>query len=185
MNGAGGMSRTNEGLFGLLRPLVVLAAPLWVVLLRYSLADLATPWGVAPDAALIAAVAAAWTRQPVGAVAFAALLGASLDLASSTPWGLGAIRYAVLAALVCGARRVGDFELPGISVVLVLLFAFAERASAGLTLGLRLQLPLAPLLWHAAGIALLSALLAPLGFAAARALAPAPLDSRRAQARRR
>lgn len=163
----------SEALAALLRPLAVLSAPLWVVLLRYSLADLSGPLGVAPDAALIAAAAAAWTRQPVGAVAFAALLGASLDLASSTPWGLGAIRYAALAALLCGLRRVGDFELPGTSVAVVLLFALAERGGAALTLGLRLHLPLSPLLWHAAGIAALSALLAPLGFAAARSLAPA------------
>ncbi|MBL4848684.1 MAG: hypothetical protein JKY65_24445 [Planctomycetes bacterium] len=163
----------NDGLASLLRPLVVLAAPLWVLLLRYGFADLSAINGVAPDVALIAAVAAAWTRKPLGAVAFAALLGASLDLASTTPWGLGAVRYATLAALVCGVRRVGDFDLPGISVVLVLAFACAERGLAALTIGVRLQLPLTPLLLQAGGIALLSALLAPLGFATARALAPA------------
>lgn len=163
----------NESLASLLRPVVVLAAPVWVLLLRYGVADLGAISGVAPDVAVIAAVAAAWTRRPLGAVTFAALLGASLDLASTTPWGLGAIRYATLATVVCGIRRVGDYDVPGMSVLLVLLFALAERGAAGAIVGLRLRLPLGPLLWHAAGIAVFSALLAPLGFLAARALAPA------------
>jgi len=163
----------NEGLASFLRPLVVLAAPVWVLLLRYGVADLGAVAGVAPDVAVIAAVAAAWTRRPLGAVLFAALLGASLDLASTTPWGLGAIRYSMLATVVCGIRRVGDFDLPGMSVFLVLVFALAERGAAATVVGLRLRLPLGPLLWHAGGIALFSALIAPLGFLAARALAPA------------
>lgn len=163
----------NEGLASLLRPVVVLAAPVWVLLLRYGVADLGAIWGAAPDVAVIAAVAAAWTRRPLGAVIFAAVLGASLDLASTTPWGLGAIRYSILATVVCGIRRVGDYDVPGMSVALVLLFALAERSAAAATVGLRLRLPLAPLLWQAGGIALLTAALAPLGFLAARALAPA------------
>lgn len=163
----------NEGLASLLRPVVVLAAPVWVLLLRYGVADLGAINGVAPDVAVVAAVAAAWTRKPLGAVVFAALLGASLDLASTTPWGFGAIRYALLAAVVCGIRRVGDFDLPGMSVFLVLIFALFERGAAAATIGVRLHLPLSPLLLHAGGIAVLSALIAPLGFLAARALAPA------------
>lgn len=172
------MSGAGEALSGLLRAPVVLAAPLWVLLLRHTLADLCGPLGAAPDVALVAAAAAAWTRTPLSATLFAALLGAALDLASATPWGLGALRYAVLAAALSSLRRIGDFDLPGVSVVLVLVAAFGERAAAALTLGVRLQLPLAPLLLQAAAIAALSALLAPLGFSAARALAPPEEEAR-------
>ncbi|MGE0711280.1 MAG: hypothetical protein AB7N76_29190 [Planctomycetota bacterium] len=169
----------REGALDLLlgAPLVLLA-PVWVPLLRHALADLAAVGGVAPDAAPLAAAAAAWTRRPAAALAFSALLGASLDLTSAAPWGAGCARFVVLTALASRARRAVE-DGPGWALLVGLLFAASERGAAALTLGLCQGWPLPPLLLQAGLIALYTAALAPLGFAVARRLpGPGPEDAR-------
>lgn len=148
---------------------LVATAPVWVLILRHSVATLFQLGQVAPDLALAAVVAAAWTRSPFVAVCFALLLGAGLDLAGDTPWGLGPARLGALAALTCGLRQHLVLEdIPGGTVILVFGFALLERSLAALTL--RLYVPeasMAILLPHALGIAFLTACLAPLAFGVA------------------
>jgi cell shape-determining protein MreD len=157
---------------------LVLSAPVWVPLLRYSTAELFAVGGVGPDVAPLAAVAAAWTRRPGSALLFAVILGASLDLASATPWGLGCARFLFLSLFVTRLRQAVDLEGVAPALLLGLGYALAERGAAALTLGLWAGLPLEPLLIHAGLVALYSAALAPLAFLVAQRLpGPGPLDS--------
>ena len=167
MSGAG---RESGALAVLLGVPALLLAPLWAPLLRHAAADLFAVGGVGPDLAPVAAAAACWTRRPAVGIAFALALGASLDLASATPWGLGPARFLLLATFVTRLRRAVDAEGVGISLFLGAVCAAGERLSAALLLALFAKLPPQPLLGHAALVALYSAALAPLVFAAAQRL---------------
>ena len=162
--------------------LLLLAAPLWVSLLRHSVAEVAAVDGVAPDVALAAAAAAAWTRpSAAGAAAFALVLAGLGDVASDVPWGLAAARLAVLTALFAGAARVlAGAPVPGSSLLVVGAFALVERLAAALTLSVWVpEADLHALALRGAAIAAYTALLGPVAFAVARRLAPEPRRGRR------
>ena len=155
-------------------PLVVLTAPIWIVMLRHSVAQLLETHAVAPDVVAAAAAAVAWTRSPSVAIAFAAVLGGAADLASATPWGLYAVRLALLAAVLSHLRCIVALDgLPGAGLGGVVTFAVAERCLAVLTLKVWIpEADLAVLLPRAVRIGVFTAVLAPIALAVAWTLAP-------------
>ena len=153
--------------------LLLLSSPLWVVALRQALPELLGWAELAPDLLLLAAAVAAWRHAPVPAVVFAAAGGALMDVPSAVPFGLGAGRLALCAALFASLRRGVNSEVPGAGVVVVFAFALLERTLLALTLrAFDPALEVGPLLQRAGAIALCTGLAAPLGFAVSRALEP-------------
>lgn len=157
---------------GPLAALLLLVAPLWVLAARQTLAA-ASPWSPAPDALLAAAAVAAWCAPPGRAALFAAVAGCLADVVADAPFGLFGARLAALVALFSGLRR--GVELGGVGrAFVVLAFAGLERGLAALTLVLTAPeaVSLAPLLPRAGWSALMTTLLSPLAFGAARVLLP-------------
>lgn len=152
--------------------LLLLLAPLWVLAARQALAAL-SPWSPAPDALLAAAAVAACCAPPGRAALFAAVAGCLADVACDTPFGLLGARLAALVAVFAGLRR--EVELGAVGhVLMVAAFAGLEGALAAVTLVALTpeDVALAPLLPRAGWTALMTALLAPLAFGAARVLLP-------------
>src|SRR5690606_12355765 len=109
------------------------------------------------------------------AVLFAAAGATLLDVPSAVPFGLAAGRLAVCTALFASLRGGLRAELPGVGVVVVAAFALLERLLQLLTLwAFQPDLALAPLLARAGAVALVTGLMAPLGFAVSRGLRPPP-----------
>lgn len=155
--------------------LLLLCAPVWVVALRQALPELLGWSGLAPDLLLLAAAVGAWRHAPAPAVLFAAAGATLLDVPSAVPFGLAAGRLAVCTALFASLRGGLRAELPGVGVVVVAAFALLERLLQLLTLwAFQPDLALSPLLARAGAVALVTGLMAPLGFAVSRALRPPP-----------
>lgn len=157
---------------GPLAQLLLVLSPVWVLAARQALAAL-SPWSPAPDALLAAAAVAAWRAPPGRAALFAALAGCLADVATDAPFGLMGARLAALVAVFSRLRHGVDVGAVGGAVV-VLAFAGLERALAALTLAAAApeEVALAPLLPRAAWSALMTTLLAPLGFGVAGVLLP-------------
>lgn len=157
---------------GPLAGLLLVLAPLWVLAARQALAA-ASPWSPAPDALLAAAAVAAWCAPPGRAALFAALTGCLADVVTDAPFGLLGARLAALVAVFSGLRRGVELGAVGHAFV-VLAFAGLERGLAALTLVATApeDVALAPLLPRAGWSALMTALLAPIAFGAARVLLP-------------
>lgn len=157
---------------GPLAGLLLLLAPCWVVLLRTSLQAL-SPADVAPDALALAAAAAAWAAGPAGAVRFALVAGLLADAAGEQPFGLAAVRLALLTLAFARARAAASVDLPGAGALFVLVFALCDRlldaACEGALAGVAEAGPLAA---RAACVGGLTALLGPAALGAARALLP-------------
>ena len=133
-------------------------------------------FGVGPDLGLIAAVAVAWYEGPeVGAlVGFCA--GVFVDFFVSTPVGLTALAWGLVAYLVGSARVVLDRRIP----MQTMLLAFAAGLLGGVLFALFAVLVGAEALQHAhtvsviLGSSLYDAVLAPLVFLLVRTVGRAP-----------